>query len=711
MAVGPATSWSFSVLWDGTTPVEESANIEAAQGVTITRGRGSEADDIQPGVLSTSLWNLDGRYTPDNPLSALYPNVKDGAKTRFSVTRGGVTSFRHRGRLAVGAPVMDDGHPAKARVDVQSVDMLGVLAGRVLRPDYVERWLNTAETKTVDLWPMEGTTLENLGSGTGTARIVPTLTGVGTYAVGNPDGVDLASTIDLTCTTNFIGPVIQCDTSVASGSVNLIAIPFRTADRIPTGAQSKYLAVGLNAAGTQVWALQLVDTSGRTDVVFLDTAGSTTLYSGFSPVGADTGDDQWFVFTLLYSGGTQFSILTRVSDASIVSSFGPMQDCRSTQTVVLGGYLSARRTPGKQIACVSGSYGAVVMSDDTNWTVYSLLTPNTETTADGRYGDLNLYADFASSTSGTTDKAVARKALAGRTAFDAIAEVARTSGGVAVASRTSDDTLTFLQPDTQRLSTVAVTVDVDADADGSGGFEWRKGDAPTRVTASYPGGEVVYDTGLTPRVESSVDTCAADANGARDVASYYANRSRRLRLTRLVVDLASASNDLWSSLMALEVGGRIRVTIGASTTTAVTQYGYTYVDVYAAGWTEHYGQDYAFWEIDTVPADDPIEAFSDDTTYARAAADSMTATAGTATGTNTGTVTVTTASGLILSTAAGDYPQDFSWNGERVTVSGVTGAASPQTATITARGVAPSVARSHSSGEAWDVWLPAAAAF
>lgn len=716
MAVGPATSWSFSVLWDGATPVEESANIEAAQGVTITRGRGSEADDIQPGVLSTSLWNLDGRYTPDNPLSALYPNVKDGCKTRFSVTRGGVTSFRHRGRLTVGEPVMDGGNPGTSRVDVQSVDMLGQLSGRVMRCDFVERWLNTAETKTVDLFPVEGLNLENIGSGTGTARIIPAQSGVGAYSVVAPDGIDTPSAIQLEVSSNNSwGPIIQADASVPSGSVNAIVVPFRTGARAAAGGGSKYVAMGLNASGSTVWSLRLVDNAGQCDLNLHDGSGSfvSSVYFGFAAVGADAGDDQWFTFVLLNQAGTQFAVLRRAVDDAVISTAAPALDARTTQTLVVGGYLGGRRLPGKQTACTTMQVGPLVLSDESASGAETYLSTQVRTTANARYIDMNLYADFGSTTTGSTDKAIWRKSIAGRTAFEVLTEIARTTGGLAVALKTNDDSLGFYQPDTQRSATVALTVNLAQDADLTGGFEWRKGDSPTRVTATYPGGEVVYDTGITPRVDSSVDTAAWDANGARDVASFVANRSRRLRLTRLVVDLASASNDLWSSVMSLEVGARIRCTIGASGDLPVTQYGYTYVDVCAVGWTEHYGQDYAFWEIDTVPADDPVAGqWGDGTTKLRqrwAAADgAMTVTGGTCVGsTSTGTVIVTTASGPTFTTSAGAYPMDLNWNGEHITVSAPGGSASPQTFTVTARGVNGTVARSHSSGEAVNVALPA----
>jgi hypothetical protein len=277
-----------------------------------------------------------------------------------------------------------------------------------------------------------------------------------------------------------------------------------------------------------------------------------------------------------------------------------------------------------------------------------------------------------------------------------------------VASRTSDDSLLFFDADLQRPAAVTLTLDEAADTDMSSGLAWRKGGVPSRVTASWPGGEVAYTDTTRPLVDDSIETCAYDQAGALDVATAAVNSSQRLRLDTLVVDLASASNDLWAGLMGLEVGNRIRVTLGSSTGQQATHFGVTYVDLFVTGWVEHYAQTYAFWELYTVPADSPAKGITDDATYASAAAGAgaMTATAGTLSGTaGVGTVVVTTLSGPTLSTAAGSYPCDFNFGGERVTVTAAPGSTvSPQTVTVTARGVAPSIGRTHSAGESWDVW-------
>lgn len=66
-------------------------------------------------------------------------------------------------------------------------------------------------------------------------------------------------------------------------------------------------------------------------------------------------------------------------------------------------------------------------------------------------------------------------------------------------------------------------------------------------------------------------------------------------------------------------------------------------------------------------------------------------------------------SGDLWSTDAADYPVDIAINGERITLSAVAGAASPQTLTFTARAV-NGVVRSHDAGSPVDAWDPAYAA-
>lgn len=60
-------------------------------GINITRGRQDEAGDLEPGTLTLTLNNRDGRFSPRNPASPLYGNV--GRNTPIRVTTSGSVRF------------------------------------------------------------------------------------------------------------------------------------------------------------------------------------------------------------------------------------------------------------------------------------------------------------------------------------------------------------------------------------------------------------------------------------------------------------------------------------------------------------------------------------------------------------------------------------------------------------------------------------------
>jgi hypothetical protein len=720
-AVGGPTSWAFTVRWDGVTFVDESAFLMAEDGkaIVITSG-GTDDGEPQIGVLSATFDNARpgslGRFTPDNPLSPLFPNVKDGAWTRLSVTRGASTSFRHRGRIATGVPKLPSGDLSSSEVAVTAVDMLGTIAARDLDCDFIERWRNEAETQTVDVYPLDEdvdavTTLRNSGNGGGTARVVPSVARVGSAQTGSAEGIDLDGAITLKASTSGLGPVIIGDTGIAAGSVNTIVVTFRTTDRTLPAGPDKYIALGLDAKGVQVWSLRLKDNAGQCDLNLYDELGAfvQTLFFGFSAIGDDASPDEWFTMLLNHSGGNQAVYLARnIDDTLLFSSIVGAIDARLTDSIVLGGVLGAKKGPGRQTNCVNASFGAFVMSTGLS-SFTNLLEPNAVTTAQTRFTDLNLYCDFGSTQSGVRNRAVTRKSTSGRSGFDVAAELVRTTGAKVVAFRTADGSLKWLDADLQRQPTVALTVDLNLDA-GDGDLPWRKGDGFTRCRATWPGGSVDYIDTTRPRSDTTRDTCAADEAGARDVASMVVNSARSLRLEQVEIDLASADNDLWVAMMALEVGARIRCVIGAAGSLAVQHYGRTYLDSYVTGWREVYARDSATWLLDLIPADDPVVGKWSTGLRAKyqATPGSMTVTGGSCVGnTGTGTLIVTTsgASPRLSTTATGLV---LDWNGEYVACSAAAGAVSPQTVTVTARGVAPTVARVHVAGEPVKVALAAA---
>ena len=73
--------------------------------LTIRVGR-TPASSSQPGPLSFDLSNTDGTYTPDNPLSTVYPNFVEGKRVRGVVVKGAATSYRFVGWITLLQPTL-----------------------------------------------------------------------------------------------------------------------------------------------------------------------------------------------------------------------------------------------------------------------------------------------------------------------------------------------------------------------------------------------------------------------------------------------------------------------------------------------------------------------------------------------------------------------------------------------------------------------------
>lgn len=738
MALGGPTSWLLEVQWDGTTFVDESAYLKADAIVEITRGRTRESDDIQVGTMTCVLDNARvtvaagvadttqvGRFTPDSPLSPLWPNVTDGKRVRFTVTRGGTPSVRHRGRGTVSTPVLPDGDVAAAEVGFESVDVLATVAGRdPLRCNQVERALVASRTNPYDIFPFEPgaqpTELPNLGNGGGTATLLRPLSGVGAAELVAPEGIQADGALSLKAK-DGVGPVVYIRTGVvaAGGTANDVIVPFRTNERVTAGGDDKYVVLARDASGAELWSVRLFDSAGRTDLNFYDGAGTLvgTMYGGWSPIGSADGDDQWFAIWLRYDsvGDLTTAFLVRTIDDTVITAFTATGvDVRNTRDVILGGF-AQRRTRRKQTRCVTAQYGPTLIGGPA-LVGTARLSADISETAFTRAGNIAAFAGVAREGFGSTDRLIAITATSGRSAFDCLAEICRSTGATIVASPTLADTVRLLLPNLLRSPNVALTLDADADLAGGDGIIWSKGSGFSSVTATYPGGSVTYTDPTRPAREGQITVAALSESHAVECASAIVNTARQLRIEQLTIDLAGASNDLWSAVMALEVGARIRVTLGAATSPLARHYGRTYVNVYVLGWTERYGEGVAEWVIDTIAADDPVAARFDSVERGRFAArpGTITVTGGTAVGTTgVGTIVATTAPGEpAITVAPAAYPLKLDWSGEYVLIpSPPASATSPQTLTIGTRGVDMTIARVHATGEPLQTAYPAARAF
>lgn len=72
------------VMFDQVTWTDITRYVRTADRIGITRGRGDEQSDIQPGTMTLKL-NNDGRFTPGLATGAYYPNVRKGRRIRARV--------------------------------------------------------------------------------------------------------------------------------------------------------------------------------------------------------------------------------------------------------------------------------------------------------------------------------------------------------------------------------------------------------------------------------------------------------------------------------------------------------------------------------------------------------------------------------------------------------------------------------------------------
>lgn len=85
--MSPIVEIAFGTAPLATTPVwtDVTRYVHTDAEITIDRGRSDELNTIQPGTCTLTLDNTDARFTPTNPASPYYPNIKKGRRLRVRV--------------------------------------------------------------------------------------------------------------------------------------------------------------------------------------------------------------------------------------------------------------------------------------------------------------------------------------------------------------------------------------------------------------------------------------------------------------------------------------------------------------------------------------------------------------------------------------------------------------------------------------------------
>ena len=676
--------------------------------IEITVGKDSPAGDIQPGTLDLILDNFDGTWTPDNPLSTYYPNVVEGKRIRVVVNKGTpggystgaygtgpysgtlASSARFVGRVTTWEPDFPD-VPNQSKTRVQAVDALGDLARHVMAPTLLgsQRALyelsgETPPTQSFWYWPLSGGyRLLDLVTGVESLSYYQPTTG-GEVAWESDSSFPYSSDACLALT-NGVGLQVNLRKHV-SGLLN--------AHRI-----GGVFRLGLGTSGVLIGATDVKPTAATVSgaVVWWDGVGTLSVRqytSGSSSTIASVPVSiGWHTVSLFFGSGSEDITVDGVTTAATGLAALPTM-------VSVGGTLDIAV---RDLYINSGTLFDAYLTS----TGQSLATVTQNVSKQSGIDGLDASLGWSSSVSSVI---AVPPATDGRSALDVVADLANSQAGIAyVAYSQSDPQPVILVANADsRDTTVDLTLDAEDDLVGGPTLDRNVYDKVSSATAKTSLDAVtVTDSTLTGTYGASTaerQSVLSDANMLAASASdlIAQTKSSKLRLSKVTFDLVTASNDLYSNWFGLALGERVRVSNLPSTYFGVTQ-----MDGYVLGWTERptvYGYEVT---LNLQPADAPAEAKYDDATYGRYgwADGAATGTGGTAMGTtSTGTLIITTASGPTLTTSAGMYPMQLDWNGECVTVSAPGGAGSPQTVTITARGVNGTVARVHASGERVDVW-------
>jgi hypothetical protein len=706
LMAGLATSFKLEIEFVAGMFVDLTTSLDQSQDATTNVGRASQFDGIQAGNFSCTCYNDSGDLTPDNPLSAYWPNVVEGKRIRYTVTHGATSDVRFLGYITDWAATnLEDG---TAAVQITATDGIGRLGQRTLGNTWAESWQHQATLETVDVFQMDdpasSTDFRNAGSGTGTLRVLRNASGLGssTASVGSSGELLLSGSVQLQSASG-IGPVLGLDLGRDLGTNHDFTMAWSTDAQAAAGIDVT-LACGFRSDGAQIWRLYLSFSGGKTGLYLYDTLTST---ANPQPDGIN-GDRSWQRARMYWTGSQGFAVYNQAPSGWLTATRLDL-----TRYVVFGARMDSWKLPGKSYnGPESIEFGAIAARSAIG-SFLDWLDPVKLTPASTRIGEIvQDYTGLTLTVNGILNPNVTRTDSAGRSALDCLDEVLGTVGADCWHDY-STNTITVNMPDLARPASSSLTINLGADDDASTALQLVRAAAskPTRVTVSCAFGsaqaiDTVTEAGppITQRPDSW-SSCAGSVSAAQSVASFRLNRSIIARVSQVGVDLVTATADMWAAVFGLTPGKR--VTLSGLPPARV---GRTTLDSFVAGWIEAHRSDSSRFVFDGIPADVPNDGIWDTSRFAEDAG-SMTVTSGTALGTtgSGGTLVVTTAGGHPpLTNTAGDYPLTLDFNGEAVTInSAPASSTSPQTVTVSTRGVAGTVARSHSAGEPIGIWSPA----
>lgn len=589
----------------------------SASPVRIRHGRTTQFDEVGPAVMVLALANYDGNLMPDNPSATWYPDLSEGKRIRYKVTKGATTYTRFTGWIQTLEPSFPDSHTAKAIVSITAIDGLGLLEQRRMRgtPTETALWFARATPLEADAWewqpsatginPFPARRSSNPSAAVpAQGRILSAdwpdlqfsgpdsdITGEGQVSAscddnGNSNRVFFDLTISALATLQFH---MKCPSSSITGSSKWPTITLETA-----GGASKVLnlSAGVNGASNGYWVM--------------DGANTTSL-----GIVANLPFGQWVNVVLTVNAGTPTStdVVVVRADGSLTGVTAAV-DIRTVRRIVI---------PGDVTPLWSVAWGPITALSGNGipfrswWTGATGDTTGTQTVLTraqhlcSMAGDLPIT--FAGAGTGSTSLATTGT-TAGRTALECIQEAMRTGRGMLWA-RPWDGTVLRCWTDIGlRGDTPVATIDLDADCDGAPRLARGADQQPTRVEVEWPGGK---ETAINAAAElalggasrtKTVSSVAGSAPLALALAqAILGDAVTGTRIAQLSVDLSGGATDHTAALFseAGTIGGlfplsRIRTLVPSAF------FGVPVRDHWVQGWEESHHPDQTTVVMDTVPA-------------------------------------------------------------------------------------------------------------
>lgn len=256
-----------------------------AVGVTIVRGRGDETSQVQPQTASLVLNNRDGRFSPRNPLGPWYGQLTRNTPLRVSRLNNGIRRYRFYGEVPTW-PTTSDISGNDVTVSIQASGMLRRLrqGTQPLRSPMVRAYTIASvstqfTTNTITLpaayWPCEdGSTATQIASGLAGGTPMA-LTAVPKFAADSSSFAGSAP-LPTVAGSTWTGPIPQTAATTANSLEFLLSIP-------AAGDQDGAVVARLATAGT-VARLDLVyNVANNGSLMFIAyNAIGGTLYSSIS---------------------------------------------------------------------------------------------------------------------------------------------------------------------------------------------------------------------------------------------------------------------------------------------------------------------------------------------------------------------------------------------------------------------------------------------